>query len=508
MAPETTVDVVEAEVGQAVGLAVGLANESEVPLEVLERSLTSHAAHIASAEAQWLGWLGEYCVRKGWGDWGCSGPVQWLSWQCGMSPSTARDKVRVAMALRTLPVIRSRFAEGRLSYSKVRAVTRVATPDSDADLAGLALAATGGQLDVIVRSYKKALDADKGAKTAWASRSWRSRSDGEESTVYTLRVPNHDADVVSAGVAAEVAATIDDAIGGRVDVSRADIVESRGGWAAMHADAAIALLNGTARTTEVVPTDVELVVGCDHGAAADTESEPAANIKPEVNPEPDVVLVAGRSVAPAVGQRLCCDPRISVLVEDSRGTVLGSGRQTRLVNRRLRRALERRDRRQCQFPGCAAHRRLHAHHIIHWSTGGPTELHNLILVCSFHHHVVHEGGWSIDPTSRAFIKPGGTIVDPCPTMHFRGSAQVVQSISACTGPAPLAEAANERFDLGLVLEDLAFDEAESLAKAKAMSARWKSRLVHGPPLPTDLARQRTVEAHWARNNYMISSRLR
>jgi len=115
--------------------ADGLRAAEKVPLEVLERNLTSHAAHLAAAEAQWLGWLGEYCVRKGWREWGCSRPVQWLSWQCGMSPTTARDKVLVAVALRSLPVVAKRFAQGRLSYSKVRALTRVATPDSDAELA-------------------------------------------------------------------------------------------------------------------------------------------------------------------------------------------------------------------------------------------------------------------------------------------------------------------------------------------------------------------------------------
>jgi len=472
MAPESARNVVDGP-DTAEGF---VATDLAVPLEVLERNLTSHAAHLAAAEAEWLAWLGEYCVGEGWGSWGCSGPVQWLSWRCGMSPSTARDKVRVALALRDLPMIRRRFSEGRLSYSKVRAVTRVATPESDAELAQLALAATGGQLDLIVRSYKKALDADRAALSAWATRSWRSRSD-DESTVFTFRVPNHDGDVVTLAINAEVNTMIDDAIGERADVTRAEIVASRGGWAAMKADAAIALLNGTARTSGFVePQDVEMVVDGDHCASAEAAAES--------DPPTATVVVDGRSVAPAVGRRLCCDPRIAVLVEDSRGTVLGSGRQTRLVNRRLRRALERRDRHQCQFPGCAARRRLHAHHIVHWEHGGPTELYNLILVCSFHHHVLHEGGWDIDATTHGVIKPNGTMVDPCPTQRFRGSAPAAKSDRRFNGPAPLGEAENESFDLGLVLESLAY----------------KPRLEYGPPIPTDLARQRTVEAYRERED--------
>jgi len=494
MAPESTVNVLDAEhqFEQVEATSV------ELSLEVLERNLTSHAAHLAAAEAQWLAWLGEYCIREGWGEWGCSGPVQWLSWRCGMSPSTARDKVRVALALRELPMIQRRHSEGRLSYSKVRAVTRVATPESDVELAQLALAATGSQLDVIVRSYKKALDADTAALSAWAARSLRSRSD-DESMVYTLRVPNHDGDMVAVAVRAEVNATIDDVMSARTDISRDEIVESRGGWAAMNADAAIALLNGTAHTSGVVqPTDIEVIVDCDHNADADDPATASAEASAAENPQAHPVVVDGRSVAPTVGNRLCCDPRIAVLVEDSRGTVLGSGRQTRLVSRKLRRALERRDRRQCQFPGCAAHRRLHAHHIIHWSRDGPTELWNLILVCSFHHHVVHEGGWNVDPKTHAFVKPDGSIADPCPTQRFRGSAQHVQATRRFSCPSPLAEAENEPFDLGLVLEGLAYNHADNLAILEATTTRWKSRLEYGPPIPADLRRQRTVEAHRAR----------
>ncbi len=67
-----------------------------------------------------------------------------------------------------------------------------------------------------------------------------------------------------------------------------------------------------------------------------------------------------------------------------------SGRATRTVSRRLRRALEHRDR-SCAVPGCGATRGLHAHHIRHWEDGGPTELSNLVLVCPYHHRAHHRG---------------------------------------------------------------------------------------------------------------------
>ncbi|WP_423797694.1 HNH endonuclease signature motif containing protein, partial [Mycolicibacterium obuense] len=70
--------------------------------------------------------------------------------------------------------------------------------------------------------------------------------------------------------------------------------------------------------------------------------------------------------------------------------MVGAGRSTRTVNRRLRRALEHRDR-ACVVPGCGATRALHAHHLVHWEDGGLTELWNLALVCPFHHRAHHRG---------------------------------------------------------------------------------------------------------------------
>ena len=487
MAPETA--VLETAVLEVAGGAdvVDSAVEHELPLEVLERQLTSHAAHLAAAEARWLGWLGEYCIREGWGTWGCSGPVQWLSWQCGMSPSTAREKVRIALALRELPVIARRFGQGRLSYSKVRALTRIATPDSDYDLAELAVAATGSQLDTIVRARKRALDSNAGATDAWGQRRVTSRSIGENLTEIRILVPNDESDRALDAIAAEVSATIDDAKG-ETGLDRKAVTEARGGFAAMRADAAIALLTGDSLTVEAVPTEVQIVVDADshdRHLALDQNAPAGAFDIPRANAEATSTGTAvqvgvdadshdhhlaldqnapagaftsrGRAIAPSVGARLCCDPRIAVLVEDSRGTVFGSGRETRLVNRKLRRALLRRDRGQCQFPGCRAHRRLHAHHIIHWNNGGPTELNNLILLCNLHHHVVHEGGWNVNPTDRSFLKPDGTTADPNPTARLHGNANQTTTAATFNRVASLAEAENQTYDLGLVLESLAWN---------------------------------------------------
>src|SRR5438876_961315 len=117
----------------------------ELPTERLEAEITEFAAHLAAAECRWLELVAEYDRRRAYETWGCISCAYWLNWKCGLDMRSARDKVRVARALEGLPVVRSAFTAGRLSYSKVRAITRVATPGTEAGLVMLAEHATGAQ---------------------------------------------------------------------------------------------------------------------------------------------------------------------------------------------------------------------------------------------------------------------------------------------------------------------------------------------------------------------------
>src|ERR671929_51731 len=103
----------------------------ETPIEELAVAITSGAVRLAVATASWLRLVGEFDARGGWHGVGIASCAHWLSWQCGLGPGAAREHVRVARALRDLPVIEAAFAEGRLSYSKVRAITRVAEPGTE-----------------------------------------------------------------------------------------------------------------------------------------------------------------------------------------------------------------------------------------------------------------------------------------------------------------------------------------------------------------------------------------
>jgi hypothetical protein len=118
----------------------------------------------------------------------------------------------------------------------------------------------------------------------------------------------------------------------------------------------------------------------------------------------------GRVLAIDTARRLACDGALVGIVEDDHGEPLSVGRKTRAIPPAIRRALKARDR-GCRFPGCTHTRFTEGHHIEHWASGGETRLGNLITLCSFHHRLVHEGGFGLRVTDDGlfvFLKPDGT----------------------------------------------------------------------------------------------------
>jgi len=131
----------------------------------------------------------------------------------------------------------------------------------------------------------------------------------------------------------------------------------------------------------------------------------------------------GRSALPIESvKRICCNGHAVVLTEDDNGEPLSIGRKSRIIPKAIERALYARDHGCCRFPGCSNHRFLHSHHIDHWSNGGETSLENLMLLCTKHHTLVHEGGYRIErdfqhrwtfmhPDGRAIPKGGYSSLD-------------------------------------------------------------------------------------------------
>src|SRR3954447_4888466 len=132
------------------------------PLPELAAAITAGAVRLAAATAAWLRLVAEFDERGGWHGHGIMSCAHWLAWQCGLSPGAAREHVRVARALQHLPLTEAAFAEGRLSYSKVRALTRIAEPDSEESPLEVALELSASQLERTVRQWRRADLLDDG----------------------------------------------------------------------------------------------------------------------------------------------------------------------------------------------------------------------------------------------------------------------------------------------------------------------------------------------------------
>jgi hypothetical protein len=138
-------------------------------------------------------------------------------------------------------------------------------------------------------------------------------------------------------------------------------------------------------------------------------SPPPEDVSAETSPLPRSELEDGTRVAAETARRLCCDASVVRATHAPDGALLDVGRKTRTIPPTLRRALEIRDR-GCRFPGCGL-RYTDGHHVRHWADGGATSLANCLLLCHFHHTLVHEGGWSVEPRGDgrfAFVSPSGS----------------------------------------------------------------------------------------------------
>lgn len=379
--------------------------------EALAGRICAAAAMAARSECQLLELVGEFDLEGSVRFWtGVKSLAHWLSWTCSMSPGAARERVRVARALREMPTVRQAFAEGRLSYSKVREVTRVVDVVDEAELCGLALRATASQLARTIAGFRAA-DGSRMAQEVRRSVSWRSRDDG--TVQVSVRLPAEEGALL---VAAMTAAK--DQFGSppaRPDPATPEEVTDPG------YSSADALLDVARRFLDASPEDRSgedrtLVVV--HVAAEQLDRNVGNVPAGTLAADPLCEVVGAGPVEPETARRLACDGTVLGAVVRG-GEVLALGRARRLVSRGQRRALMVRDR-MCRFPGCAQTRHLQAHHRVAWSDGGPTDLDNLVLLCRFHHTCVHEGGMTIQrrpaeaeaAAGWEFVMPDGTAHKP------------------------------------------------------------------------------------------------
>jgi hypothetical protein len=422
-------------------------------LDGLEEEIVVLSAHIHAATHRLLTLIARYDQLRGWELAGHRSCAHWLAYRTGLDLGTAREKVRAARALERLPETSAAMARGELSFSQVRALSRVATAENEGDLLELARGCTTAQLERMVRAVRRGTEEDEATAE---KRRYRSR---------TLSVfPDDDGMYVIRGrLTAEEGALLMRAIEAASDVLYR---EERWSPAVVKAaaDRGHVLEGETEREAAQRRADALGLVaeralaagfggrrrnGIEDGAEAATDGEAASGLpvpisgsraeryqvvlhvevdtlRPPQEPNPWEVgegsrhrgehvssetsrgseplhpslqapkseLDDGTRIAATTAQRLCCDASVVRLTKAPDGSILDVGRRTRTIPPSLRRALEARDR-GCRYPGCGS-RFTDAHHVIPWAAGGDTSLGNCVLLCKYHHRLVHEGGWTVD----------------------------------------------------------------------------------------------------------------
>ena len=418
------------------------------------------SARIQAATYDLLVLIRAFDEREGWE--GCQSCAHWLNWRTGLKLGAAREKVRVARALGALPLLSDAMQRGQISYSKVRALTRVATPANERRLLDFALSAPASYVERLARAWcrvDRATEAadDQRRQTRRHLNTWvdddgmvviRGRLSPEVGAVVRRAIEAASDRLRTEVAAADAAETSTvqrqaDALGLVAESAlAADLDRGKAGdryqvvlhveAETLQADAEAPASHVSAETSrDAKAREARVSEETPPGAAA-----PATHVSAETSsravgstgrgcPDAGGRPVAATSSARMAGhaaledgdglrvsaetsRRVACDAAVVVLQHTADGAILDVGRKTRTIPPALRRALQTRDR-QCRFPGCHA-RRCDAHHVHHWADGGATRLDNLVLLCRRHHRAVHEEGFTVrlEPAGDAeFCWPDG-----------------------------------------------------------------------------------------------------
>ena len=348
----------------------------------LAESLDRSHAEVGRAQRRLLSLIVRADDRERWEDLGARDLAHWLSIRYGISSWKARRWIVAAHALEELPGLSEALASGVLSLDKVVELARFAHPDTEPDLIRWASHVSVGAIrhrgDVLARRDRDdVVQAEQARTVSW----WW--FDDERRFGLQAELP--------AAQGALVASAID-RMAERVPVMPGE----EGAWAhdARRADALVAL--------------------CSAAVASDPDPDRAtvvvhAQLDGLLSGEGGCEIEGATAIDPDTARRLLCNARVQTIVEGPEGQVHGIGRTTREPSAWMLRQIRYRDR-GCRFPGCGSRRFTEAHHVRWWRHGGATELDNMVLICSFHHRLVHEYGWSMrlarDGTMRWFDAGG------------------------------------------------------------------------------------------------------
>jgi hypothetical protein len=407
-------------------------------LEELGERIAELAAQISAATFELLAMLRDFDERGGWAS-GFHSCAHWLCWRAGLDPGAAREKVRVARALGALPLLSAAMRRGEISYSKVRALTRIATPANEQDLLAFGRAGTAAHVERLVRGMRRVDRIGAGEKRLHASRYLRAYTDEDGMVVVTGRL------------APEAGAALLRALEAGVEAFYGPRGGQPAGAGKEAAEAAEAVemaedVSAEQRRADALGLVAEsaLASGLDPGSRGD-RYQVVVHVDAEVlaagGAGGSSWLADGTHVSAETSRRLACDSARVVMRHAANGRVLDVGRRTRAISPGLRRALEHRDG-GCRFPGCG--RRLcDAHHVEAWADGGATSLGNTLLLCRLHHRAVHEEGFSMElaPDGEArFHRPDGRPLPEAPALPVSARESVTALVARLASHGVAVEA--------------------------------------------------------------------
>lgn len=366
--------------------------------EKLGDEITELCGYIYAATHHLLELIREFDAMRYWEDLGFQSCAHWLNFKCGFGMNSARERLRVAHALEGLPKISEKFAAGAISYSKVRAITRVADEGNEEYLLMMATHGTAHHVERLVAQYRRAkkLQDAEFAMDLHEKREVTYYYDHDGCLVMKARIPADQGELV---IKALEMALEDDFVGARLAGDNEDPEPVSARRADALCEIAEVFMNN-AENSGSTADRYQVVV---HVGARLAGEQPRLENGPHVSAE--------------TSRRISCDCSTTTIKEDKRGEPLNIGRRSRTIPPAMRRALMARDS-GCRFPGCTNHKFVDGHHIIHWANGGETSLDNLVLLCRHHHRLVHEGGFDCRRSTDGeiyFLDPKQRYLEPLPT---------------------------------------------------------------------------------------------
>jgi hypothetical protein len=371
-------------------------------LEDLEEEIVILAAHLHAGDHRLLVLVAEFDRRRGWEMGGHRTCAHWLAFRTGIDLGACRERVRAARTLAKLPETSASMSRGELSFSAVRALTRVATPENESDLLELARGCTTAQLERMVRGFKLGSRQDEVDRE-------RDRFESRELSIFPDEEGMYE---VKGRLTPEIGALLMRAVEAASDSLYREKNSESVSAETRHEDSGH-------RRADALGLVAERALAAGFGENAPVSGTKAERYQVLLHVDAETLkdegglgqseLEDGTRVSAATSRRMSCDASVVEIGHGGDGAVLNVGRKTRTIPPSLRRALEARDR-GCRFPGCGL-RFTDAHHVRHWADGGETKLGNLLLLCSHHHRLVHEEGWKLEWWGKdrlpAFIDPRG-----------------------------------------------------------------------------------------------------